>query len=1053
MKTKWGVISAAVVWGHVCLMVSAAGQEVSEPVSHHDSATGLTVLRANVSLPVSGYWFADPEKNAGSSLGDVFITGTKPEQFLQGGRRMARRAEQQELQRDRWPLDRLAWSIRGFSSKHEGKQPASLDELGDQLDNETRKQLAANYQVLKDLAIDPQQLPGKARIVAFETKPLVGDGKHWVLLSNGMAERRAIDSKLASSHGVEIKARRALAAEPGGAELKLGEFVIHARVLKDTPAVVMLKNPVTDKTVEIRIDPAKAKPGDREVLASWAMSRMWSMPLSGDGMTSAVLPHWLHQAAELYGAKTEDFAMGRGFDGPNPRGNTTGIFNVLGGRAAIQETLQLQDIQARQDAAAAEQETPISQIQGVEVKSHPFEEMLGNKQGGRIPLAEMIPADRLFAYFPKPAGLISWLDGGAEFLFNTGASATGRSLEYGLSERYIAALGMDRDWMKRLLDSGAVEEIAVMMPDLFLIDGTEVTAVARLKNPLIAAGLLQLIGIKNLDTQVERKGAHGETSHWAKRGDLLIISTAKGELEKVLKLHAAGGKGSLGQSAELRYMLTKLPPRDATRAFVYLSDPFIRRLVGPETKIPQHRRIRARGELEALAAGSLLYRLDGHESGTMAELLAKHYVSKPLVATDAAPDLECGAVSGKFGPLPRMNSLLDLGITSASRWESDAYRQYLESYNRFWRRYFDPIALRLDQPDPGTYELSVFILPLIDNSIYNGLRGIIADGKDGGTLKVPVIEPEPVATLSMNLNEQTWIETGGEMLEGFMRQVGIDGAILDSLGPDIHVAIADADPILELGSGELTQAFGARMDNSEMIAIPAIVSMFTRPTAVCVGLGDPAAVRRALDSSVGRKSRLSGGEISGSLYKVADRDNWIYRISFFDTISLRLGIEVQDRFLVIRNMPLTTPFRITGVKEAELPGARVGLSPRACRLQLPVLFASAAERERSAAFNGITDLQPLLLTGVKSVGEAAERYKAWFGFRPRHPGGGEWSWDGRTMTSNRYGSPRQPMQPDYKADDRDFGPLRRVDAVEVGMRFEEDGLRTTARWNLRPVSK
>ncbi len=1051
MKTKWGAIFAAVVWGHACLVVSAAGQEVSELVSHHDSTTGLTILRAKVSLPGPGYWFADPEKNSNSSLGDVFVTDANPEQFQQGGRRMAKHAEQQELQLDHWPLARLEWSISGYSRDHHGKQPESLEKIGKLLDNDTRKQLAANYFVLKDLAIDPNQLAEKAKIVAFETKPLLDDGKHWVLLSNSMVERRAIDPALAKSNGVTIQARHA-AAETGGAEAKAVDYIIHARLLKDAPAVVTLKNPVTEKTAEIRMDPAKAKPGDREVLSGWATSRMWSMPLTDNNMTSAILPHWLHQATELYGARTEGFAMSETFRS-NRSGNTTGIFNVLGGRAAIQETLQLQEIQASQDKKSGAKETPINQIKGVEVKSHPFEEMLGGRQGGHIPLADVIPTDRLFAYFPKPAGLISWLDGGAEFLFNTGASATGRSLEYGLSERYISALGMDRDWMKRLLDSGAVEEIAIMTPDLFLIDGTEVTAVARLKNPLIAAGLLQLIGIKDLDKQVTRKGVHGETSHWAKRGDLLIISTDAGELEKVLKLQADGGKGSLGQSAELRYMLTKLAPQESTRAFVYLSDPFIRRLVGPETKIAQHRRVRARSEMEALAAGSLLYRLDGHDSGTMAELFAKHYVSKPLVATDAMLDPECGAVSETFGPLPRMNSLLDLGITHASKLESEAYKQYLENYNNYWRRYFDPIALRLDQPDPGTYELSVFILPLIDNSIYNGLRAIIADGKDGAALKVPVIEPEPVAMLSMNLSEQTWTETGGEMLETFMRQVGIDGAILDSLGPDVHVAIADADPILELGSGELTQAFGSRMDNSEMAAIPAIVSMFTRPTALCVGLGDPASVRRALDGSVGRKTGISGNEISGSLYKVAERDAWIYQIRFFDMISLRLGIEVQDRFLVIRNMPLTTAFRITGVKESDLPGAGICLSPQACRLQLPALFASAAERERSAAFNGIADLQPLLLTGAKSIDEAAAKHKAWFGFRPRHPGGGEWNWDGRAMSSTRYGRPYQPKQPDYKADDRDFGPLRRVDAVEVGMRFEEDGLRSVARWKLRTVKK
>lgn len=1052
MKTKWRAFTAAMMCGLAVSTIQIPGQEVSDLTRYHDPATGLTIVGANVTLPASGYWLAEPGKNAGSSLGDVFVTG--PAQGPQEGRRMARRAELRELRQDGWPLGRLAWSVRGFASKHEGRQPESLEALGDQLDEETRGLLASNFKVLKDISIDPELAPGKARVVAFEIKPLVDDGKHWVLLSNSISERRAIDPALAAAHGVNITPRRPAAGEPGGEESATRPFKLHARVLQDAPAVVALTNPVTGKSSEIRIDPAKAAAGDRKLLGTWAEARMGTLPLTAEGMTSAVLPHWLRQSAELYGVNKQGLAMAMGAEGfGRRRGNTTGIFNVLGGRAAIQETLQLQDIQADPAQAAESGEIPIRDIPGVEVKSHPFEEMLGGQPGGRIPLAEVIPADRLFAYFPKPAGLISWLDGGAEFLFNTGSSATGRALEYGLSERYLTALGMDRDWMRRLLDSGAVEEIAVMTPDLFLIDGTEITAVARLKNPVVAAGLLQLLGIRNLDQVFERRGAHGESSYWAKRGDLLMISTHKGELENALKLSAAGGKNSLGNSAEFRYMLTKLPLQDATRAFVYLSDPFIRRLVGPETKIPQYRRIHARGELEALAAGSLLRRLDGHEGGTISDLVAKHYVSKPLVATDAATDPECGAVSAKFGPLPRMNSLLDLGITTASKRESDAYRMYLENYNRYWRRYFDPIALRLDQPEAGAYELSVFILPLIDNSIYNGLREILADGRDGASLKIPVIEPEPVAMLSMNLNDETWSETGGEMLEGFMQQVGIDGAILDSLGPDIHVAIADADPILELGSGELSQVFGAGMDGNDMLAIPAIVSMFTRPTAICIGLGDAAAVRRALDSSVGRKTRISGEDVSGSLYKVADRDGWIYRLNFFGMISLRLGIEVQDRFLVIRNMPLTTPFRITGAKDADLPGAGIRLSPRACRMQLPALFASAAERERSAAFNGIADLQPLLLTGAKTVGEAADLHKAWFGFRPRHPGGGEWNWDGRNMASSRYGSLHQPMQPDYKADDHDFGPLRRVDSVELGMRFEEDGLRSVARWKLRTAKQ
>ena len=44
-------------------------------------------------------------------------------------------------------------------------------------------------------------------------------------------------------------------------------------------------------------------------------------------------------------------------------------------------------------------------------------------------------------------------------------------------------------------------------------------------------------------------------------------------------------RAALGRSAEFRYMLTEMPVRAETRALVYLSDPFIRRMVGPAVKI------------------------------------------------------------------------------------------------------------------------------------------------------------------------------------------------------------------------------------------------------------------------------------------------------------------------------------------------------------------------------------------------------------------------------------------------------------------------------------
>ncbi len=1032
-------------------------------VSHHDPNTGLTVLRATLSLPVPGQWTTTPGAPAADAgLREIFVTPTAETAGLLAGRRMSRRADQQELERDQWPLTHLGWALSQFAEKNAARPPKSLDELGDMLGASDRKRLAANYQLLDDLTIDRQQPVEKTKVVAFETAPLVDDAQHWVLLSNGRVERRAIDPLLAARPGVKKILPRRPAPAAGAPAPTHADYTLLARVLAATPATLKLHNKLTGKTAELRIDPALAAPGPREVLGQWACQRLFAMPLDRGSLTATILPHWYRQAGDLYGCQdTPPFLLGR-------QVNDSSIFNVLGGRAAITETLQMQDIGTAPGpggagpnnndappAADAKAEVPIAQIKGVEVKSHPFEEMLGGQPGGRIELAEVIPADRLFAYFPKPAGLTSWLDGGARFLFNAGSSTTGRNLEYDLSQRYLAALGIDREWMRRLLDSGAVAEIGLALPDLFLIDGTELTVVARLNNPVIAAGLLKLLGLKNLETSAVRNNPQGESSHWARRGDLLMISSDAGELERVLQLHAAGGKDSLGRSAELRYMLTKLPLRDSTRAFVYLSDPFIRDLVGPATKIAQHRRMRARGEMEALLAGSLLHALDGNAPASAAQLVAKKYAPAPRIATDAALDGQLGAVSPTFGPLSRMHSITELGITAASAAEAAAYRSYVENYSRFWRQFFDPIALRIDEPEPASYELSVFILPLIDNSIYNGLREVIASEADGPPLLLPVIQPEPVATLSLKLRDKVWVETGGEMLAGMARKVGLDTTLLDYLGPDVHLALADSDPILEMGNGELAHLFGGSgLNNSEWIAIPALVSMFTRPTALCVGLSQTEGVRHALDNSVGREADFGGGGITGNLYKITGRDGWIYRLNFFGVISLRLGIELQDRFLVIRNMPLTTPFQITGTQPASQPDARLSLSPRACRLQLPALFASAGERERAAAHGGISDLQPLLVAGVAdSVESAAATHKSWYGFRPLHPPGGQWTWDGRHMTSTRYGSLDLPTQPDYTEGSREFGVLRDVDTADVGMHFEDDGLRSTVRWRLRPTPK
>ena len=147
----------------------------------------------------------------------------------------------------------------------------------------------------------------------------------------------------------------------------------------------------------------------------------------------------------------------------------------------------------------------------------------------------------------------------------------------------------------------------------------------RLRTPDKIFPRLKDLGLVDLKATgiTERALPSGRSVYWARQGDLLCVSTSRTELDGILDLGARQGAGSLGRTAELRYMLTQLPLKKESRALIYLSDPFIRRMVGPAVKIGQLRRMRARAEMEMITAGALLYTLDGNRDTPDLEKLSR----------------------------------------------------------------------------------------------------------------------------------------------------------------------------------------------------------------------------------------------------------------------------------------------------------------------------------------------------------------------------------------------------------------------------------------------
>ena len=116
---------------------------------------------------------------------------------------------------------------------------------------------------------------------------------------------------------------------------------------------------------------------------------------------------------------------------------------------------------------------------------------------------------------------------------------------------------------------------------------------------------------------------------------------------------------------------------------------------------------------------------------------------------------------------------------------------------------------------------------------------------------------------------------------------------------------------------------------------------------------------------------------------------------------MRLGIEVRSGYLILSNIPWSQPVAIPAVEARALNGAELAVAPGAVRLGLPGLFATQSEQSQRAALAGMAALYPLLLTVGATPEAAAARHAALFGWKPVHPGPGQWVVDGRADREQR----------------------------------------------------
>ncbi len=307
---------------------------------------------------------------------------------------------------------------------------------------------------------------------------------------------------------------------------------------------------------------------------------------------------------------------------------------------------------------------------------------------------------------------------------------------------------------------------------------------------------------------------------------LHVRSNSLAAFQRVLEAirgKAANGQAvrRLGESAEMAYIRT-LMPRGAKEedGFVYLSDSFIRHLVGPQLKLTERRRILCYNHLRMLGHAALLYRTEYGKPPDSLETLAKTNCAPGLFG---AGNLVCPSggkyslsVDGTMGVCSHHGSAhfltpnCEIPVTQVNGEEADEYKVFIEAYNQYWRTYFDPIALRL-QITPQRYQLETIVLPLIDNSIYTGLA--MAFGGQAEPLDALPIPKRNIFSVAARINkEQLTTSIAGQADEfkksGYLSFLGISDQMAErmnameffskGLGNQVSLHVYDASPTFDL---------------------------------------------------------------------------------------------------------------------------------------------------------------------------------------------------------------------------------------------------------------
>ena len=691
-------------------------------------------------------------------------------------------------------------------------------------------------------------------------------------------------------------------------------------------------------------------------------------------------------------------------------------YDLLSGGLAIRESLQVDTISASGDNESL---VPVSSLKGPEVASHPFKEMMKGRKFKAYPLAAIAPEDFYYFHFSNMAKALDFFDymnqvGGALY-----QRAAPKAVDFMVKKKVLTQLAIvENRWARKFYDH-VIGEMAVVGSDPFMRLGSDVSFIYKLKHPSVFFKKIDgyrnefikkykatssSLAIRGKKVRLIKSRSRKVCSYLVKLDKKTVVISNSLSAVKVVIATYNKKHPSLAKADDFQYMRSIYSAGDQKEdAFLYLSDSFIRYLVGPKSRISEARRLHEALRIADLERhGLFYYQLYGKKAADLRDLereFGPEVVEKFSGLTFEKTSF--AAVSKRFGKMGYFTPNIDIELPSVSKKEADDYNRFLRGYNNYWREYFDPVGIRIMQKG-GRTRMETCILPLINNSIYNSLTQLF-----GGS---PVVLQTGKTRVPGEILSITGKISGKMMNQPLFRNVRMKDKKLINLKPAdiflnrVKIGMLDAKPMVDFDASKLMNVFsGSRFRSRYILPVIGAWSLF-HPLSITVPLRDPKQSRKEIDrieSLTLQLSRAIGNDFAVDRYYIKHKGKKINvtKFSFFDILKFRIFTTVHEGSYVMTSTD-EYMYRILDESKSDGEGSVKGniqavIRPAGIKKEKSMYVLNMMESAREASLNnyGTYKLFSMIFKVKKNLNELAFES---FVFHLQCPSGGKYSFDRET---------------------------------------------------------